>query len=58
MYSHSTRGNEVAATEGWWLLSMLPECVAPKYPDDSLKLVCTSPYILLILYVNRQLQHH
>ena len=24
------RGNEVAATEGWWLLSKLPECSAPK----------------------------
>ena len=30
MYSLSMRGTEVAMTEGWWLLSKLPECSAPK----------------------------
>ena len=53
MYSHSMRGNEVATTEGWWLLSKLPECVAPKNQDDSLELMCTSPYILPNLYISR-----
>ena len=52
MYSHSMRGTKVAATEGQWLLSKLPECVAPKNPDDSLKLMCTSPYILPTLYTS------
>ena len=53
MYSHSMRGTEVATTEGQWLLSQLPECVAPKNPDDSCELMCTSPYILPTLYVSR-----
>ena len=39
------RGTEVAATEGQWLLSKLPECSAPKTPDDSLKACVHSPYI-------------
>ena len=47
MYSHSMRGTEVAATEGWWLLSKLPECSAPKTPDNSLKAQAHSPYIPL-----------
>ena len=45
MYSHSMRGTKVAATEAWWLLSRLPECSAPKTPDDSLKACACSPYI-------------
>ena len=30
MYSPSTRGTEVATTEGWWLLCKVPECSVPK----------------------------
>ena len=45
MYSHSMRGTKVAITEGQWLLSKLPECVAPKNPDDSLKAHAPSPYV-------------
>ena len=45
MYSHSTGGTEVAATEGQWLLSKLPECSAPKPPGNSLEACVHSPYI-------------
>ena len=37
MYSHSTRGTEVATTEGQWLLSKLPEYVTHKNPGNSPK---------------------
>ena len=33
------RGTEVAMTEGWWLLSRLPECSAPKTQTIALRLV-------------------
>ena len=39
------RGTEVAATEGRWLLSKLPECSAPITPDNSLEAHVHSPYI-------------
>ena len=55
MYFHSARGTKVATTEGQWLLSKLPECSAAKNPNNSLKLMCASPYILPTLYINRQL---
>ena len=52
MYSHSLWGTEVATTEGWWLLSKWLKCTAAKNPDNSLELMCTSPYILPTLYVS------
>ena len=52
MYSHSSRGTKVAATEGQWLLSKWLECTAAKNPDDNLKLMCTFPYILPTLYIS------
>ena len=52
MYSHSTRGTEVATTEGQWLLSKLPECSAPKTPDDSLKAHAHSSHIPPTLLVS------
>ena len=45
MYSHSSRGTEVAALKGHWLLSKWLECTAAKNPDNSLKLMWASPYI-------------
>ena len=39
------RGTKVAATEGQWLLSKLPECSAPKTPDNSPEAHACSPYI-------------
>ena len=45
MYSSSMRGTKVAATEGQWLLSKLPECSAPKNPDSSFKAHVHCPYI-------------
>ena len=39
MYSHSMRGTKVTATAGWWLLSKLPECSAPKTQMTALRLV-------------------
>ena len=44
---NSMRGTKVATTEGQRLLSKLPECSAPKTPDDSLKAHVHSPYIPL-----------
>ena len=41
MYSHSTRGTEVATTEGQWLFSKLPECSAPKTQTTAPRLVHT-----------------
>ena len=41
MYSSSMRGTEVAATEGQWLHSKLPECSAPKTEMTALRLMCT-----------------
>ena len=52
MYCHSTRGSEVAATDGQWLLSMLPECVTPKNPDNSPRAHAHSPHILPTLCIS------
>ena len=52
MYSHSTRGTEVALTEGWWLLTRYIRCTAAKNLDNSLELMCASPYILPTLCVS------
>ena len=52
MYSYSLGGTKVATTEGQWLLIKWLECTAAKHPDNSLKLVCASPYILPTLYVS------
>ena len=54
MYSHSSRGTEVAATEGQWLLHKWLNCTAAKNPDNSLELMCASPYILPTLYVRTE----
>ena len=52
MYSHSSRDTKVATTEGWWFLSKWLKCTAAKNPDDSLELMCPSPYVLPTLYVS------
>ena len=51
MYSHFMRGTRVAATEGHWLLSKLPECSAPKTPDDSPEAHAHSPDIPPTLHI-------
>ena len=52
MYSHCMRGTEVATAEGQWLLSKLPECSAPKTPDDSPGAHVHSPYIPPTLHIS------
>ena len=53
LYSHSSRGTEVAMTEGRWLLKRSVGCTAAKKSQMiSLKLVCAPPYIPPTFYVS------
>ena len=45
MYSCSTRGTVIAATECWWPYWKLPECSTQKNPDNSSEALAHFPYI-------------
>ena len=51
-HSCSTRGTEVATTEGWWLLGKLPECSAPKTQTIVSRLMHVLPIYLPTLCIS------